>query len=75
MSTLFGEILARAGLTMFENDDLDLYKEENKADDANSYLSPKGFMNYQIRNKTIQVKDSSAVNFTSDKDIFNTKYI
>ena len=50
------------GLTMFENDDLDLYKEENKADDANSYLSPKGFMNYQIRNKTIQVKDSSAVN-------------
>ena len=50
------------GLTMFENDDLDLYKEENKADDANSYLSPKGYMNYQIRNKTIQVKDSSAVN-------------
>ncbi|VXB40743.1 Acyl-homoserine lactone acylase QuiP [Flavobacterium sp. 9R] len=50
------------GLTMFENDDLDLYKEENKADDVNSYLSPKGFMNYQIRNKTIQVKDSSAVN-------------
>ena len=50
------------GLTMFENDDLDLYKEENKVDDANSYLSPKGFMNYQIRNKTIQVKDSSAVN-------------
>ena len=50
------------GLTMFENDDLDLYKEENKADDANSYLSPKGFMNYQIRNKTIQVKDSSSVN-------------
>ena len=50
------------GLTMFENDDLDLYKEENKADDANSYLSPKGYVNYQIRNKTIQVKDSSAVN-------------
>ena len=50
------------GLTMFENDDLDLYKEENKADDANSYLSPKGFMNYQIRNKTIKVKDSSSVN-------------
>ena len=50
------------GLTMFENDDLDLYKEENKADDANSYLSPKGYVNYQIRNKTIQVKDSSSVN-------------
>ena len=50
------------GLTMFENDDLDLYKEENKVDDANSYLSPKGYVNYQIRNKTIQVKDSSAVN-------------
>lgn len=50
------------GLTMFENDDLDLYKEENKADDASSYLSPKGYLNYQIRNKTIQVKDSSSVN-------------
>lgn len=50
------------GLTMFENDDLDLYKEENKVDDANSYLTPKGYMNYQIRNKTIQVKDSSSVN-------------
>ena len=50
------------GLTMFENDDLDLYKEENKADDANSYLSPKGYVNYQIRNKTIKVKDSSSVN-------------
>ena len=50
------------GLTMFENDDLDLYKEENKVDDANSYLTPKGYVNYQIRNKTIQVKDSSAVN-------------
>ncbi|OAZ05278.1 penicillin acylase family protein [Flavobacterium succinicans] len=50
------------GLTMFENDDLDLYKEENKADDTNSYLGPKGYVNYQIRNKTIQVKDLSAVN-------------
>ena len=50
------------GLTMFENDDLDLYKEENKVDDANSYFSPKGYVNYQIRNKTIQVKDSSSVN-------------
>lgn len=49
------------GLTMFENDDLDLYQEQNKPDDANSYLSPKGYLNYQIREKEIQVKDSSAV--------------
>lgn len=50
------------GLTMFENDDLDLYKEENKADDANIYLTPKGYQKYTIQNKIIKVKDSSAVN-------------
>jgi penicillin G amidase len=50
------------GLTMFENDDLDLYKEENKADDANSYLTPKGYQKYTIHNKIIKVKDSSSVN-------------
>lgn len=50
------------GLTMFENDDLDLYKEENKADDANSYLTPKGYQKYTIQNKIIKVKDSSSVN-------------
>ncbi|MCZ8230341.1 penicillin acylase family protein [Flavobacterium sp.] len=50
------------GLTMFENDDLDLYKEENKVDDANSYLTPKGYQKYTIQNKIIKVKDSSSVN-------------
>lgn len=50
------------GLTMFENDDLDLYKEENKVDDANSYLTPKGYQKYTIQDKIIKVKDSSSVN-------------
>ncbi|OOV27007.1 penicillin acylase family protein [Flavobacterium sp. LM5] len=50
------------GLTMFENDDLDLYNEENKVDDANSYLTPKGYQKYTIQDKIIKVKDSSSVN-------------
>lgn len=49
------------GLTMFENDDMDLYQEENNPNDANSYETPNGFQKYDIRTKTIKVKDSSAV--------------
>ena len=49
------------GLTMFENDDIDLYQEENSSTDTNKYQTPDGFKNYRIRKKTIKVKDSSAV--------------
>ncbi len=49
------------GLTMFENDDLDLYQEENNPADANSYQTPDGFRAYEIRKKTIKIKDSVAV--------------
>ena len=49
------------GLTMFENDDLDLYQEQNNPRDANSYLTPKGYQKYEIRTKNIKVKDSSEV--------------
>lgn len=49
------------GLTMFENDDIDLYQEQNKANDANEYKTPNGFSEYEIRKKTIKVKDSSDV--------------
>lgn len=49
------------GLTMFENDDIDLYQEENDAKDAKKYKTPTGFKNYEIRKKIIKVKDTSDV--------------
>ncbi|MFV8346078.1 penicillin acylase family protein [Flavobacterium sp. ZB4P13] len=49
------------GLTMFENDDLDLYQEENSPNDANAYKTPNGFSAYEIRKKIIKVKDSTDV--------------
>ncbi|WP_413999409.1 penicillin acylase family protein [Flavobacterium sp. W1B] len=49
------------GLTMFENDDIDLYQEENNPNDANKYKTPNGFSDYELRKKTIKVKDSSDV--------------
>ncbi|MEF9919097.1 MAG: penicillin acylase family protein, partial [Eubacterium sp.] len=52
------------GLTMFENDDIDFYKEKNKADDVNQYQTPTGFSAYETRKKTIKVKDTSDVVIT-----------
>ena len=49
------------GLTMFENDDIDLYQEQNNPKDANTYATPSGFSPYEIRKKRIKVKDSSDV--------------
>ncbi|MFV8369139.1 penicillin acylase family protein [Flavobacterium sp. LB2R40] len=49
------------GLTMFENDDIDFYQEETNPADANSYQTPKGYRDYEIRRKTIRVKDSENV--------------
>ncbi|MFV8344280.1 penicillin acylase family protein [Flavobacterium sp. XS2P39] len=49
------------GLTMFENDDIDLYQEENNPTAANSYKTPNGFSAYEIRRKTIKVKDTADV--------------
>jgi penicillin G amidase len=46
------------GLTMFENDDIDLYQEENNPTDKNAYKTPNGFSSYEIRKKTIKVKDT-----------------
>jgi len=47
------------GLTMFENDDIDFYQEENKLGDNSQYKTPKGFSNYSISHKNIKVKDTS----------------
>ena len=49
------------GLTMFENDDIDLYQEKNDLADANKYQTPNGLESYETRSKTIKVKDSSDV--------------
>jgi len=49
------------GLTMFENDDVDFYQEENNPGDNNQYKSRNGFQDYEIRKKIIKVKDSADV--------------
>ncbi len=49
------------GLTMFENDDADLFQEENNPSNSNQYKTATGFADYKIRNKTIKVKDSTSV--------------
>jgi len=49
------------GLTMFENDDMDLFLETNNPENENEYQSPEGYKNYQISEKTIKVKDSTDV--------------
>jgi len=52
------------GLTMFENDDIDFYKEKNKAGDPTQYQTPTGFAAYETRKKVIKVKDTSDVVLT-----------
>jgi penicillin G amidase len=49
------------GLTMFENDDLDMFQEEDNPNNKNQYKAANRFKNYTIRKETIKVKDSSDV--------------
>jgi penicillin amidase len=49
------------GLTMFENDDVDFYQEENNPKNDKQYKSKNEFLNYTFRSKTIKVKDSADV--------------
>ncbi|MEX1382060.1 penicillin acylase family protein, partial [Lutibacter sp.] len=49
------------GLTMFENDDIDFYKEENHPSEKNKYKFKDGFLEYTSTAKTIKVKDAEAV--------------
>ena len=51
------------GLTMFENDDLDLFQEEDNPNDKSQYKTANGFQNYTIRKETIKIKDSSNLVF------------
>lgn len=58
------------GLTMFENDDIDFYKEENHPTDTTKYKTPEGYANYKTLTKTIKVKDAEDVTIT----IKNTRH-
>lgn len=57
------------GITMFENDDVDFYYEQNNSDNENQYLTEGGYVDYEIVNKSIKVKDSSEVQFSYKKSI------
>ncbi|HNP33865.1 MAG TPA: penicillin acylase family protein [Flavobacterium sp.] len=47
------------GLTMFENDDVDFFAEEDNPNDNKQYKTIDGFKNYTYKQKIIKVKDSA----------------
>lgn len=51
------------GLTMFENDDLDFFTERTKPDDSTFYWSGGNWRKYEVREKSIKVKNGEDVNF------------
>ena len=51
------------GLTMLANDDLNFYIEKNNPDNANQYKTVDGFKDYEIRTKTIKIKDEKDTTF------------
>jgi penicillin amidase len=55
------------GLTMFENDDIDFYYEEENPNDSSSYKTPTGWKKYEVVSKTIKVKGEDNVIFTYRK--------
>ena len=57
------------GLTMFENDDLDLFQEENNPNNESQYKTFDGFKNYTIRKKIIKIKDSTSVTLNIKESI------
>lgn len=44
------------GLTMFENDDIDFYYEQNNPNSLMEYKTPKGYEKYKLIDKRIKVK-------------------
>ncbi|ADV50899.1 Acyl-homoserine-lactone acylase [Cellulophaga algicola DSM 14237] len=57
------------GLTMFENDDIDFYYEEEHPTDKTKYSYKGAWKTYETVTKTIKVKDADAVAFTYKKTI------
>ena len=51
------------GLTMLANDDLNFYVEENNPQNSLEYKTPNGFNKYELRDKTIRVKDDIDTSF------------
>lgn len=51
------------GLTMFENDDIDFYRETIDAQDSNRYLRPEGWKTFERIEKMIKVKGADPVPF------------
>ena len=45
------------GLTMFENDDVDFYYEENNPNNSLEYKTAEGYQKYKLLDKAIKVKD------------------
>jgi penicillin amidase len=52
------------GLTMFENDDLDFFFEENNPNNPDEYKTPEGYEAYKKVEKTVYVKDAPDTTFT-----------
>ncbi len=46
------------GLTMFENDDIDFYIEEENPENPLEYKTPTGYSKYELIDKTIKIKDA-----------------
>lgn len=57
------------GMTMFENDDVDFYYEENNPENANQYRLKGAWKDYESVTKTIKVKDSADVEFSFKKSV------
>ena len=49
------------GLTMFENDDIDLYLEKNNPENPNEYFDNGTYKKYKIRETTIKIKGGKTV--------------
>ncbi len=55
------------GMTMFENDDVDFYYEKQHPTDSTKYKSDTIWKTYEVKTKTIKVKDIAPVSFTYKK--------
>lgn len=57
------------GMTMFENDDVDFYYEENNPDNADQYRLNGSWTAYESVTKSIKVKDAPDIEFTFKKSV------
>lgn len=55
------------GMTMFENDDVDFYFEEQNSKNNKQYKTKSGWQDYEIVTKSIKVKDSEPISFSFKK--------